>query len=233
MNSSLASPSTEEDLEMQLKALEQCWYNFAKYRFKGQEWTCSVLGLCSGERLQLSWVKSSFLWTVSCSGVCLICIQRLEKNSTKCQIKDDAILLNNWFLCRAWQGESLVFDLWGWDPLLCFWFRLKRHKHSHILHLFKWSSHQTFHHPLCSCLLLCLPKQMPQTFKSLRLLSVYDKCCICTCVCVFGWHLKTYSPVKWPGEKGAVERKPAECQYQITGRLSAGTHGATELAEAL
>lgn len=33
--------------------------------------------------------------------------------------------------------------------------------------------------------------------------------------------------------EGWGEREPVECQYQITGRPSAGTHGATELAEAL
>lgn len=42
------------------------------------------------------------------------------------------------------------------------------------------------------------------------------------------------SPVKWPGEKGGgAGKEPAECQYQITWRPSAGVHGAVELAEAL
>lgn len=44
-------------------------------------------------------------------------------------------------------------------------------------------------------------------------------------VCVFGWHLKISCEMA-EGEKGAAGREPAECQYQITGRLSAGTHGA-------
>lgn len=46
-----------------------------------------------------------------------------------------------------------------------------------------------------------------------------------TRVCVFGWHLKISCEMA-EGEKGAAGREPAECQYQITGRLSAGTHGA-------
>ncbi len=70
--------------------------------------------------------QASFIFFASsCLGVCWFAF---KKNSAKCQIRDDGPLLNNSF-----QGDSLVFNLRGRDPLLCFWFRqLCFYRNSHF-----------------------------------------------------------------------------------------------------
>lgn len=52
--------------------------------------------------------------------------------------------------------------------------------------------------------------------------------CVCVVVCVFRGVEVTFKDVlsceMALGSEGTAGGKPAECQYQITGRLSAGTH---------
>lgn len=67
--------------------------------------------------------------------------------------------------------------------------------------------------------------------------AAFARVCVCVCIWVTFKDVLSCEMAGGEGrrrERGeAVGREPAECQYQITGRPSAGTHGAAELAEAL
>lgn len=128
-----------------------------------------------------SWVRGLSLdsgFAPSCLGVCCFafCVSGRTRQNAKSKM-----MIFSWITDFSAELGRVNLRYLTCGPLLCFWSRIKRQccLYKNLCSVFLNEARAD------SFIILCLAVCLPQTFQSPRLLSVYGKRCICTCVRVW------------------------------------------------